>query len=541
MSPRESLTRIHGLAVSAAVLFAVGAATILVLERIGAPEALVRAAGPILALVGLATVGLGVRSADLASFLAARRGAPDLYGGLALAGLAAGLAACLYPSLASLSDPPALGAAAGVALGCLVVGPLIRRSGATSPNDLVATRFALSPASVVAAIAAWATAALTALAGFQVAVDLTQAALAASRLPAEIAVSTALVMAVTPGGLAGVIWCAAASGGALAMVVALGGTAASTAPAASAGAVPGLLPAAFGLGASAPFVAAALAVAVFFALQPPALAGRDARSALRAGFVGMILCGALIVLALSALPGLALTASAAGVPVAASSLGGAATLSAALVLAGAGVHGSSRAAGVALTSIRKPFPAPASVRLARMRAAQLALVAGCALLDRTGVVMPTNPLVLALALSLAVTAPLVALTAIGRVGPLSASVAALAALGAGVARVVALGRTPGAGEALEIALATAAAAFVAGILTSLVAPRRAGRPPSGAFDPFAGTLPSGEEETARLVVNAPIPGGQNAPAFGRILSVPSRNDAARALDDGSQSDDVVRF
>lgn len=541
MSQRESPTHVHGLAVSAAVLLAVSVVTILVLERIGVPAGLVRPAGPILALIGLAALGLGVRGADLASFLAARRGAQPFYGGLAVVGLAAGMAVCLYPSLASLSDLPTLGAAVGVALGSLVVGPLVRRSGATSPNDLVATHFGVSPASVVAGIAAWTAAAQTALAGFQVAVDVTQAALASSRLPAEIIVATALCLAVTPGGLAGVVWCAAAAGGALVMMVAMGWAAAWTAPAMSAAAAPALFPASFGLGAPAPFVATALAVAVFFALQLPALAGRDAGAAFRAGVVGTVLCGALIVMGLSALPGLALAVSAAGAPVAAGSLGGAATLSAALVIAGAGVHASSRAAGAALTSIRKPFPAPASVRLARMRAAQLALIVGCAAFDRRGVAMPTNPLVLALGLSLAVTAPLVALTALGRVGPLAASVAALAGLAVGVARAAALGRAPGGGEVFEIAIVAAAAAFVAGALTSLVAPRRARRPSSGAFDPFAGTIPSGEEETARFVVNAPIAGGENAAAFGRVLAVPGRNDAARALDDGSQGDDVVRF
>ena len=156
MSPKDSLRRINALAIPAAVLFAAGAATVLVLDRIGVPDRLVRAIAPILTLLGLATVGLGVRNADIASFLAARRSALPFYGGLALAAIAAGMALCLYPNLALSADPPPLGVAAGLALGAVGFAPLIRSFGATSANDLIATRFPSSPAAVIAGIAAWA-------------------------------------------------------------------------------------------------------------------------------------------------------------------------------------------------------------------------------------------------------------------------------------------------------------------------------------------------------------------------------------------------
>ena len=109
MTSRDSLRRINGLAVAAAVLFAAGVATALVLDRIGLPAGLVRTIGPVLTLIGLAVFGLGARNADLAAFLAARRSAPPFYGGLALAAVAAGMALCLYPGLWSFSDPPRSG------------------------------------------------------------------------------------------------------------------------------------------------------------------------------------------------------------------------------------------------------------------------------------------------------------------------------------------------------------------------------------------------------------------------------------------------
>ena len=212
-----------------------------------------------------------------------------------------------------------------------------------------------------------------------------------------------------------------------------------------------------------------------------------------------------------------------------------------MALAGAGVHASSRAFGVRLATVRRPFPAPASVRLARMRAAQVALVVGCAICDSRGVVDSRTALVLGMALSLAVTTPMIALAAIERVGPLSASIAALVAVAVGVTRALVSARPPGASEAFEIALVAAAAAFVAGSLASLVAPRRAPSPTRGAFDPFAVDSALSQKETARFVVDPPVASRDNAPAPGRIVPVPGRDDAASALDDRREGDDVVRL
>ncbi len=544
MSSPDSLRRINASAISAAVLFAIGLATVVVLDRIGVPARLVGAIGPILTLLGLAVLGAGARSADLASFLAARRSAPPLYGGLGLAAIVAGMALCLDPGLASFSDPPPLGLAIGVALAAVGFGPLLRRFGATSPNDVVATRFSGSPAAIVAGIAAWAVAALTTLAGFQVAVTAMEAFAAPNRLWAEVIVSTAVVLSVAPGGLAGVIWCAAASAGELAMIVALGWASAWTQGAASPGSLPEAAAAPFGLGSPtslAALIASALAVAGFFALQPPALASRDVGSAVRAGVAGSAFCLALTAMAIAALSAFPADTGPLGLHAVAHSLIGALTLASTLTLAGVGAHASSRAFGVALADGRRPFPTPASVRLARMRLAQVALVVGCAICDSRGVLDSRAALVLAMALSLAVTTPIVVLAAIGRVGPFSANVATLAALAVGAAREIAIARPPGAAEAFENALAAAAAAFVAGALAALVAPRGAPPPTPVAFDPFADPSGRGQEQAARFVVNAPIARGQNPSALGRVVAVPGRDDAARSLDDRREGDDVVRL
>ncbi len=173
-----------------------------------------------------------------------------------------------------------------------------------------------------------------------------------------------------------------------------------------------------------------------------------------------------------------------------------------------------------------------------MRAAQAALVVGCAICDSRGFLGSRAALIVALALSLGLTTPMIALAAIGRVGPLSASVAALAALAVGVARAVAMATPPGDAEMLETALVAAVAAFVSGALASVFAPRRAPLP-TPSFDLFADA--SEQEQTPRLVVDSPIAARQNPPALARVLAVPGRDDAARPFDNRRKGDDVVRL
>ncbi len=82
MSPQTRSRRIDGSAIFAATAFAAGLATIIALDRVGAPAGLVQAGGSILALFGLVVFGLGSRNADLASFMAAGRGLAPIYGAL---------------------------------------------------------------------------------------------------------------------------------------------------------------------------------------------------------------------------------------------------------------------------------------------------------------------------------------------------------------------------------------------------------------------------------------------------------------------------
>ena len=488
MSPQNSLSRINGLAIFAGATFALGVATIAALDRVGAPDGLVRAMGPILALLSLAVFGLGARNADLASFIAARRSVPPFYGALGLAAIVAGIVLCLDPDLASSSDPPLLGLAAGIALGATGFGSLLRRFGATSINDVVATRFSGSPIPVVSAIVTFMTAALTAFAGYRMAVTAMETLATSNRIWAETIVATVLILSVAPGGLAGVIWCAAASAGELAMIAGFGLLAGSPHGVVLPDPDAAVAPATFALASPAslaPLVATTLAVAGFFALQPSATASRNAGSAVRAGLAGSVLCAALAAMAIAALSAFPIDLSSHASDPVAASLVGAATLASALALARVAVHASSRAFGVALADPPRPFPTPASVRLARMRGVQLAVVIGCAICDGKGLLDPRTALIAAMALSLALTTPVIVLAAIGRVGPFSASVAMLAALAVIGYLAMPIPRLPDASQAFEDALAAAAAAFVVGAMASLAAPRRGPPPTPRAFDPYA--------------------------------------------------------
>ena len=444
-------SRIDGLAIFAAATFALGLATIAALDRVGAPGGLVRAAGLIFTLVAVTLVGLGARNADLASFMAAGRLVSPFYGALSIVAIAAGIAICLYPGLASSSDPPLLGVFAGIALGATVFGPLLRRFGATAQADLIATRFARSPIHMASAIVIWATTALTAFAGFQVAVLATQSLVTSNRLWAETIVASTLLLSVTPGGLTGVVASAAASAGALAMI-ALVGLAAGWRLGMTPPDLDALAPASFAVASPrllAPIVATTLAVAGFFIFEPAAVASRSAGAALRGGLVAVILCAALAAVTAAALSVFPIDLGSSTPNPVAASLIGAAALASALALARVGVQGSSRALGVALANPPRHFPTLASVRLARMRAIQAIVVLGCAVFDSKGLLEPRTALILAMALSLALTVPLAALAAIPRVGPASASVSMLVALSIVIYRAASVMAIPGAAELFE--------------------------------------------------------------------------------------------
>jgi hypothetical protein len=486
MSLQSRSSRIDGLAIFAAAAFALALATIMALDRVGAPDGLVRAIGPVLALIGVTVFGLGARNADLGSFMAARRRVSPFYGGLSAVAVAAGVGLCLYPDFASLSDPPLLGILIGMALGVTVFGPLLRRFGATSLADVIATRFSGSPIRLVSGIVIWATAALTALAGFEIAVLAAQALITTSRAWSEAIVASVLIVSVAPGGLAGVISTAAASAGAIAMITLLGFASGWRLGVSPPDWHAALIPAYFAL-AAPKLIATTAALAGFFAFEPAAVASRDTRAAIRAGFVAVVLGLALAGLPRAALSAFPVDLAASDLNPVGASLIGAAMLAAAMALARLGVQGSSRAFGVALADAPEPFPTLASVRLARMRAAQLLVVVSCAVCDSKGLIEARTSLIVAMALSLALTTPLVALALVPRVGRLSASFGMLCAFAAvaAIVRTAPMTRLPGAADLFEAALMVAAVAFVAGALASLVAPRRGRAPTPGAFDLFA--------------------------------------------------------
>jgi hypothetical protein len=119
-----------------------------------------------------------------------------------------------------------------------------------------------------------------------------------------------------------------------------------------------------------------------------------------------------------------------------------------------------------------------------MRAAQIGLVACCAICDSKGILDARTALLLSMALSLAMTTPMIALAAMGRVGPFSASAAALSALVVGAARATAMEGPLVAADVFENALSAAAAGFLVGALVSFVAPRPTPAPTPGQFDPY---------------------------------------------------------
>jgi len=464
--------------------------TIAALGRVGAPDGLVRALGPMVVLFGVAIVGLGARNADLPTFMAARRRLPALYGALNVAAVAAGIAFCLGLQSTSGADPPWLGVFAGIGLGVVGYGPLLRRFGATSVTDVIATRFSRAPARLFSAAAIWTAAALTALAGYRVAVAEAQALIAPNRAVAEAIVAIVLGLGAAPGGLAGVVWCAAASAGALTMIVGLGGVAGWRLGMALPDPYVALAPALAGLSSPDSLMAglaAAIAAGGFFAFEPASIASPDVPTAAKAGLGGFVLCLALAGVASAANSVFPIDGDAGAANPVAISLIGAAALAGSLALARAGVHVSSRAFGVALADRPPPYPTLASERLARMRAAQLAVVAGCVAFDRQGFVGSRAALLGAMALSLAFTTPIVALAAIGRAGPAAASAGALAAIAAAVYFFAASPTgLPPAGALFERALAAAVAAFIVGSAVCLASPRRGPPPTPGSFDPFDG-------------------------------------------------------
>jgi len=90
-------TKIDGQAVFAGVAYLMGVGLIFLLERLGAPDGLVRALGPLFALAGLALLGVLTRSTRVPAFFTADRAVPAPYAGLAFA-TRRPVRLCLWPA-----------------------------------------------------------------------------------------------------------------------------------------------------------------------------------------------------------------------------------------------------------------------------------------------------------------------------------------------------------------------------------------------------------------------------------------------------------
>ena len=178
------------------------------LDRVGAPERLVSALGPLAAVCGLAGLGLLLRCMRISRFYAAGRDMPAPYAGLALAALFIALFIPFAPPAADGANLKSviLGFLAGATLAAMITGPLLRKTGAFSLADLVTARFPdLAVRLGVIAVVCVASY-FVAAAAFETAVRGLQTGLLMERRGAVILAAAALLFIALPGGLSGIAW-----------------------------------------------------------------------------------------------------------------------------------------------------------------------------------------------------------------------------------------------------------------------------------------------------------------------------------------------
>jgi cation/acetate symporter len=193
---------------------ALGAGLVILLDRVGVPPRFVLVLGPAFALLGLAVIGLLLRSMRVSWFFAGGRSVPASYAGLAIAAVAVGL---FFPLATPLPADPRLRSVlvtffAGSAAAVLLIGPMLRRSGAFSLSDLLAVRFPnpvfrLGVVAVVAAVGA-----LVTVAGLESSARALEQSLGIGRDSALFVAAAVLACATVFGGLASVIWTATTAG-----------------------------------------------------------------------------------------------------------------------------------------------------------------------------------------------------------------------------------------------------------------------------------------------------------------------------------------
>jgi cation/acetate symporter len=481
-APHRDRERIDGLATFVAAAFVTALGLVAALARVGAPDRVVAALGPLVTVMGLVTLGLVNHTARLGDFLAARRAIPPFYAGMALTATAAGLAFAFGGEAADAFAPwPA--AAAGLVGATLIVGPLLRRANASAAADVLATRFRAAPVRLLFALAIFAVGGLTAAAGFAVAVDALAAAAGLSRRFAEIAIATTLVAGVVPGGLKGLLWSDAASAGAALAVAAIG-----AALAWSAGGGGGVAAEWLAIPAEsndADFLlrstAVALALAGFLPFALPSL-GAQQGEAQRAGGIGLIL--ALIAAALGAAASVGFAGGEAARSPTATALVGAAAWLPAAALARAGVVTAGRGFGVDLSAAYARFAVLASRRIALSRLAMLAVIGASAVAVDRGLVDPPRALAWALGVNLALITPAMALALAKRGRSGSAAVLLASAAVAFAAAIGPAWRSAPPQQILVAGLVAGAIGLIAGALGALFERREK---PTGSrrFDPFA--------------------------------------------------------
>ncbi len=197
-----------------AAAFALAYAFVALLDRVGAPLALVEAVSPYFTILALAVLGSLLHSMRVSTYYAAGRAVPFEYAGFAVAALVAGLILPFAPQFSGRSwmFGVAGGVFAGVAAIGFYLGPMLRKTGAFSFSELLAARFpSLATRGGVIALAC-AASALIAVAGEQSAVDILAGLLGGGRGVSAAVVGCAVLLIAGPGGLFGTIWTAAAAG-----------------------------------------------------------------------------------------------------------------------------------------------------------------------------------------------------------------------------------------------------------------------------------------------------------------------------------------
>ncbi len=211
----------------AALAFGLAAVLLVLIDRSGAPERLVRALALGITLAGMAVVGILGRTMLVSRFYAMGENIAPPVAGLGCAALVFGLALPLLPGLhagvAAAVEARVLlaGCAAGLAFGALAIWPLLRATGAFSLADLLAARFSGGPVRFLTASLTALVGALIAMTGASLALQalISGAGMTAAAAAGLLALTLACVC--VPGGLRGAFGGALASGGFL--ILALGG------------------------------------------------------------------------------------------------------------------------------------------------------------------------------------------------------------------------------------------------------------------------------------------------------------------------------